>query len=120
VIVRDYAACKTCRAPHLLRIGMGMENSQRHKFPCRKCGEEIEVGLDIDRVKIGWRVCFGVNAEPILPDESASVVNLHADFLVPAGSADDRHVFPSLEFGPKILSALIKAREAGGLWSRNS
>jgi hypothetical protein len=94
---------------------MGSENSQRHRFCCLGCSEEIEVGLDIDRQKLGWRVVLGHNAVQIEQDDTASIVNLHASFVFPLEMRGDALAFPSLEFGPAILTARMKAREAAGL-----
>ena len=48
MIIRDALRRETCGKPHVVRIGMGQEESQRHRFPCRNCGEDIAVTLMVD------------------------------------------------------------------------
>jgi len=86
-----------------------------HRFPCRKCGEEVGVGLDVDYVNIGWRVVFGENAEPCEEQAGAPIVNLDANFLVPASLEGVDKVFPRLEQMHDIATAITAARDARGL-----
>ena len=48
MIIRDALRCETCGKPHVVRIGMGQEESQQHRFPCRNCGEDIAVTRMVD------------------------------------------------------------------------
>ena len=84
MIYRYALKCKTCEQPHTVRIGLGLDSSQTHKFPCRSCDEEIVLRMDIDQVKHGWRVECVDNCEPILEIVGAPIVNVDANFLIPA------------------------------------
>ena len=55
--------CKTCEQPHTVRIGVGSDSAQTHKFPCRYCNEEIVLRMDVDHEKRGWRVICEVDPE---------------------------------------------------------
>ncbi len=84
MIVRYALKCETCEQPHTVRIGMGLDSSQTHKFPCRGCSEEIVLRMELDHAKHGWRVVCVDNCEPILEIAGAPVVNVDANFLIPA------------------------------------
>jgi hypothetical protein len=62
---------------------MGQEESQRHSFPCRKCGEKIVVRMDVDYQAISTRVTCEENSELCLEDTKSPIVNLDANFLIP-------------------------------------
>ena len=49
MIIRTYFRCSTCQNPHVVRIGVGLEEYQSHKFPCRNCGEDMIVALRVDQ-----------------------------------------------------------------------
>ena len=40
MIVRYSFKCLTCDQPHTVRIGVGNEDYQSHRFPCQGCGED--------------------------------------------------------------------------------
>jgi hypothetical protein len=84
MIVRYPLKCETCEQPHTVRIGLGQDSSQTHKFPCRGCSEEIVLRMDLDHAKHGWRVVCVENCEPIWEVARAPIVNVDANFLIPA------------------------------------
>lgn len=86
MIVRTALRCETCGQPHTVRMGMGQEEHQVHTFSCRKCGEEITVGLNVDYKKIAHQVVFEKNAIGSIEVIDAPVVNVDANFLVPEGA----------------------------------
>ena len=65
MIVRYPLKCETCGQPHTVRIGLGLDSSQVHKFSCSHCYEEIVLRMDLDHVKHGWRVVCIENCKPI-------------------------------------------------------
>ena len=105
MIVRAALACATCDAPHTVRIGMGQEEKQLHKFSCRKCGEEIVVGLEVDYKNIRHRVLYEENANPIREVDGAPIVNLDANFLIPEGEQGRDRVFPRITQAQQLLDA---------------
>lgn len=111
MIVRGALKCKVCGHFHVIRIGMGQEEKQRHKFRCRRCRELIEVGLDVDYKKIAHRIYFGENAEPVEETgKAADVVNLDANFPIPAKLQGRDRVFPRLEMQKRIIDKVISRR----------
>jgi predicted RNA-binding Zn-ribbon protein involved in translation (DUF1610 family) len=48
MIVRSSFKCATCGQVHTVRIGMGQETRQTHRFPCVNCGEDMVVALNVD------------------------------------------------------------------------
>jgi hypothetical protein len=71
MIVRYALKCETCEQPHTVRIGMGLDSSQTHKFPCCGCSEEIVLRMDV--AKHDWRIVCEENCEPILEVAGAPV-----------------------------------------------
>jgi hypothetical protein len=94
MIVRYALKCQTCEQPHTIRIGMGQDSSQTHKFPCRGCNEEIVLRMDVDFAKRGWRVVCVENCEPILEIAGAPIVNVDANFMIPPEQQGRDRVFP--------------------------
>jgi hypothetical protein len=84
MIYRYALRCETCEQPHTVRIGMGSDSSQTHKFPCRGCSEEIALRVDLDHARHGWRVVCVENCKPVLEVVGAPIVNVDANFLIPA------------------------------------
>lgn len=115
MIVRYYVACSTCEQPHTVRIGMGQEVSQRHRFACRGCGEDVEVGLDVDYKNINHRVVLGENAVSCGPAPQAPVVNIDANFLIPADMQGVDMALPRLHQMQAMFKAAMSARAAMGL-----
>ena len=81
MIVRSYLQCETCDAPHMVRVGLGQEPRQTHRFPCRQCGEEICIAL-VAEAPNAW-VEHDENCIPSVPVTNAPIVNLDGNFLIP-------------------------------------
>lgn len=101
MIVRELVKCGTCGQPHTVRISMGHNEHQRHKFPCGQCNESVEVGLDIDFQNRGWRVVLGENAQP--SDVDGVVINLDPNFGIHADHRNDSRHFSRLEQSAKMI-----------------
>jgi hypothetical protein len=84
MIIRDALRCETCGKLHVVRIGMGQEESQQHRFPCRNCGEDIAVTLMVDYENTRSWVVFDENAVQDSQEAGAEIVNLDANFLIPS------------------------------------
>lgn len=84
MIIRDALRCETCGKLHVVRIGMGQEESQQHRFPCRNCGEDIAVTLMVDYENTQSWVVVDENAVQDLEEAGAEIVNLDANFLIPS------------------------------------
>lgn len=96
MIVRSSFKCATCGQVHTVRIGMGQETRQTHRFPCVNCGEDIVVALNVDYQAIAHWTEAVENAELIDEVPAAPIVNVDANFIVPE---NERHVdfaFPRL------------------------
>lgn len=116
MIVRGALRCEVCGQAHIVRIGMGQEERQRHRFRCRGCDEVIEVGLNVDYQKISANIHFGENAlEMQEPVDGAAILNLDANFPIPAELQGKDGVFPRLLLQRKIFDHVIARREARGL-----
>lgn len=85
MIVRYPIKCTSCGATHTLRIGVGHTKWQEHNLKCAKCDEDIRIAMDLDQEKgqINEIRCIE-NCEPT--DEEGLVINLHPEFVVPAGN----------------------------------
>jgi hypothetical protein len=110
MIVRYALKCATCEQPHTIRIGMGQDSSQTHKFPCRRCSEDIVLRMDLDYAKLGWEVVCVENCQPIVEVVGAPIVNVNANFLVPPDQHGVDMVFP--HFGQ--MRAMYEAAERAG------
>lgn len=111
MIVRSAFKCMTCDQPHVVRIGMGQEEYQSHRFPCRGCGEEMVVALHVDYKNIGHRIEAVENAEVMereTPD--ALIVNVHANFVIPEAERFTDRSFPHLDQMHDELTAAIRDR----------
>jgi hypothetical protein len=96
MIVRSPFKCATCGQVHTVRIGMGQETRQTHRFPCVNCGEDMVVALNVDYQAIAHWTEGVENAG--LADESPGtpIVNLDANFLVPENERHLDRAFPRL------------------------
>lgn len=89
---------------------MGTEPVQAHQFECRNCGQEMGISLED---KIG--MSFGPNATRATRDDSGPVVNLHPNFVFSKEDIVSADAFPSIEFGSKLVDAMLEARARVGL-----
>ena len=89
MIVRSCFRCATCGRAHTVRIGMGHETTQTHRFPCVSCGEDMVVALHVDFQAIRHWTEAVENAEEIPEEAAAAIVNVDAGFVVPE---DERHL----------------------------
>jgi hypothetical protein len=83
-----------------------------HRFPCRRCGEDIEVALEANYETFETRTVAVTNAvlsENIWGDE---IVNLDPEFVVPAAYQGKDKVFSRL---PQMHAMVKKAEELGVL-----
>lgn len=96
MIVRSSWKCLTCNAPHTLRLGMGAETRQIFRTPCEECGEDLVVALCVDFQKIEHWVEPVENVEFIDEVAGAHIVNLHANYSVPASERNKDFAFPHL------------------------
>jgi hypothetical protein len=110
VIVREYATCGECGTAHVLRVGMGAEPVQEHRFACTSCGQEMSIRL-VDGE--GWT--FGPNTMKSDWSDDAPIINLHPSFVFSKDEIGSAAAFPSLDFGVDIIKAIMDARERAGL-----
>ena len=110
MIVRSALNCSTCGHHHVVRIGLGHEERHVHRFPCRKCGEDIEVALEADFEKIGTRTVPVTNCSLSEDIWGSEIVNLDANFVIPAEYQGQDKVFPRME---QMHALAIKAESMG-------
>jgi len=112
MIIRSYFKCSTCDQPHIVRIGLGQERHQEHRFPCTKCQEPMHISVQLDQGAGGGGGIAAVeNAERIDAVEDAPIVNVDANFLI---SKDQRHVdmaFPRMDQMEQMLREAKKAAQ---------
>ena len=98
MIVRDALRCATCNKLHVVRIGMGQEERQSHRFHCNNCREEIGVALVMEFATKRFWVELEENAVEANEAEepTPAIVNLDANFLIPADMQGVDKVFPRL------------------------
>ncbi|WP_292053537.1 MULTISPECIES: hypothetical protein [unclassified Brevundimonas] len=109
MIIRQYGQCEECDQVHVLRIGIGREPDQSHRFACVNCGEEMGLGL-----QLGTGIVWGPNARAAKADDRAPIINLHPSFVF---SKDELHsplAFPSIEMGSKLIKAFLARRDRMG------
>lgn len=109
MVIREYAQCEECAQVHVLRIGVGAEPVQAHRFACFNCGEEMSFEL-----KLGPGSVWGANTRKAEPDDTAPIINLHPSFVF---SKDELHsplAFPSLQMGRQMMDALLASRGSAG------
>lgn len=116
MIVRSAFRCLTCNQSHTVRIGMGQENRQQHRFPCRHCGEDIVIALCIDYEQITHWVEPVENAECIEEVAGAAIVNVDANFIVPVEQRHKDYEFPRLKQAREIFKV---AEENGSIVTTN-
>lgn len=110
MIVRYALKCETCGKPHTVRIGMGHDASQIHKFPCRECGEEIVLRMDLDHEQLSWRVVCVENCEPIDEVVGASIVYVDAIFAISPEQQGEDRIFPRFDHMDAMREAAKRAR----------
>ena len=108
MIIRSYFKCETCEHPHLVRIGMGQEEYQTHKFPCHGCGEPMTVALRVDYENLGAMPEAVENATLASDLEGATTQNVHANFVIPEGQQNIDGVFPHLPMMKDMLETALK------------
>lgn len=111
MIIRSAFSCLTCNQKHVVRIGMGQEEKQIHKFACLGCGEDMTIQLITDYVNI--RAWAEAVENAVITDEENGIpiVNLEANFLIPENQRNSDHAFPRM----KQMHEMAKAAEARGL-----
>lgn len=97
MLVRSSFKCLTCGQAHIVRIGMGQEARQVHRFPCHDCGEDMVVALCVDYEKISHWVEEVENAELIKEVTGAPIINVDANFIVPIHQRHSDFIFPRME-----------------------
>ena len=110
MIIRSSFKCLTCEQPHTVRIGMGQEDYQSHRFPCQGCGEDMVIGMRVDYQKLGWRTEAVENAEHTPETEGAPIVNVDANFIVPEDQRHKDRAFPRLQ----QMQAMVDVSEEVG------
>lgn len=115
MIIRTYFKCSTCGQAHIVRIGLGQEGRQEHRFPCTQCQEPMHIAVQLDHGPDGAGGIEAIeNAERIDAVEGAPIVNVEANFLV---SKDQRHVdmaFPRMDQMEQMLREAQKAAQNKG------
>ncbi len=96
MIVRSALTCNTCSHHHVVRIGLGHETRHVHRFPCRNCGEDIEVAQEVDFEGGGTRTLAVSNCTLSEDIWGQEIVNLDANFVVPSEYQGQDTVFPRL------------------------
>lgn len=121
MIVRSAFKCLTCGQVHTLRLGMGAETRQLFRTPCEQCGEDLVVALCVDFDQFQHWVEPVENVEEIDEVVGAPIVNLHANFSIPAGDRNTDFAFPHLfqmqefaEIAEKAGSLVPAAELLGG------
>jgi hypothetical protein len=104
MIVRSAIICNTCGKPHVIRIGMGQEEHQSHRFPCRGCGEDIGVGLQVDYANVGAWPLAELNCTLAEEKAGAEIVNLDPNFVIPVADQGRDMTFSRLN----QMRALVK------------
>ena len=107
-IIRGAIKCETRGQPDTVRVGMGQDETQEHRFPCRQCKEDIVIHLDVDYQNVAAHIRCGLNSKPIDEATGAPIVNLDANFLISEAEQGQDRIFPRLrqmcEIVKKILS----------------
>ncbi|HCR86396.1 MAG TPA: hypothetical protein DIV86_06930, partial [Alphaproteobacteria bacterium] len=107
MIKRYYTLCKTCKTHHTLRITLGTDNYQEHKFNCTNCAEEICVSIEIDfnkRLSIGGLPKHMRFTEPYsnfkplsnceIAFQEGIIINLDPNFLISEELLHQDNIFP--------------------------
>jgi hypothetical protein len=93
-----------------VRIGMGHDTSQTHKFPCRGCSEEIVLRMDLNHERLSWRVVCVENCTPILEVPDAAIVYVDANFVIPPEQQGVDRAFPRLAHMRAMREAAKRAK----------
>ena len=96
MIVRSSFKCATCSQVHTVRIGMGQETRQTHRFPCVSCGEDMVVALNVDYQAVAHWAEAVENAELANELPGAPIMNVDANFIVPENERHVDQAFPRL------------------------
>lgn len=96
MIIRSSFKCGTCGTIHTVRIGMGQETRQVHHVACTNCGEDMIIALHVDYDKIASWTEAVENAQEVPEEAGAPVVNVDANFVIPAELRHQDGVFPRL------------------------
>ena len=110
MIVRYALKCDNCGQPHTVRIGMGHDETQVHRFPCRGCSEEIVVRMDLNHDEVSWAVKCVENCTEIGEVGGAPIVNVDAIFPIPPEQQGLDTVFPRFAY----VFDMYKAAERAG------
>jgi hypothetical protein len=98
MIVRYAVKCETCGQPHTVRVGMGHDETQTHKFPCRECSEEIVLRMDLDHAQHSWEVKCVENCSATDEVADAPIVNVDAIFVIPRELQGLDRIIPRLAY----------------------
>ncbi|HML28916.1 MAG TPA: hypothetical protein PKE16_08770 [Hyphomicrobium sp.] len=116
MIVRSAFKCLTCGQVHTVRIGIGLEEYQDHRFPCTACQEPLVIAVHLNFAKFAWRLEPLENAERCAEIGGAPIVNVDANFIVPKEQRHADKVFPRLT----QMHAMSRAAENAGRLGRQS
>ena len=110
MIIRSFLKCLTCGQAHIVRIGMGQEDTQEHHFPCDSCREPIHIKMNIDYHNISTEVVCVENSE-LIPstEEKLPIRNLDANFLIPEEDKGADFTFSRLKQLAKIITEADKS-----------
>jgi hypothetical protein len=97
MIIRTCFKCLTCEQPHTVRIAMGQENYQSHRFRCCQCGEAMVVGMRVDYQEISYHLESIENCEQIDAVANAPVVNVDPNRLLSVDEVGKDSMLPRLE-----------------------
>ena len=110
MILRTALDCGTCGHHHVTRIGLGHEPRQEHRFACRDCGEDIVVAVEADH-EVAHAQTLAIDNCIMCPERpGGAIVNLDANFVVPAELQGIDMVMPRMQ----QVMALAKEAEASG------
>jgi hypothetical protein len=109
MIVRYALKCDTCGQPHTVRIGMGHDETQVHKFSCRGCSEEIVLRMDLNYGERSWAVKCMENCSEIGEVADAPIVNVDAIFVIPPEQQGLDMVFPRFAYVHDMYEAAKRA-----------
>lgn len=75
---------------------MGHDARQTHRFPCRSCGEDMVIALNVDYESLSTLPEAVENAELTKETTGALVVNVHANFIIEETNRHTDNVFPHM------------------------
>ena len=109
MIVRYAVKCETCGQPHTVRIGMGHDETQTHKFLCRGCSEEIVLRMKLNHAQLSWEVKCVENCSAVDEVAGAPIVNVDAIFPIPPELQGLDTVFPRFAYSFDMDQAAKRA-----------